>query len=160
MVSVSPDSFDADQLLDLAEIDHVGRRGQPLLHHRDQRVAAGEIFRLRALGEQRRGFVDRGGAMIGCLVHVLSPSSGVLSSREPGFHFVRKHSYAPIASVMALITAAGAPIAPASPQPLTPSGLPGHSVVVCVELERRQVVGARHGVVHERAGHELAVSAS
>src|SRR5665213_698104 len=36
----------------------------------------------------------------------------------------------PIASVMALITAADAPIAPASPQPLTPSGLPGHSVVV------------------------------
>ena len=36
----------------------------------------------------------------------------------------------PIASVMALITAAGAAIAPASPQPLMPSGLPGHGVVV------------------------------
>src|ERR1041385_635275 len=36
----------------------------------------------------------------------------------------------PIASVMALMTAAAAPIAPASPQPLTPSGLPGHSVMV------------------------------
>src|SRR6266566_491691 len=40
----------------------------------------------------------------------------------------------PIASVMALMTAAEAPIAPASPQPLTPSGLPGHSVVVCDSL--------------------------
>src|ERR1700726_410405 len=69
-------------------------------------------------------------------------------------HFARKHSYAlpwmachtrsggagisslllPIASVMALMTAADAPIAPASPQPLTPSGLPGHSVVVWLSL--------------------------
>jgi len=63
-----------------------------------------------------------------------------------------------IASVIALITAADAPIAPASPQPLTPSGLPGHSVVVWLKLERRQVVGARHGVVHERRRHRLAVA--
>ena len=47
-----------------AEIDDVGGRGQPLLHDRDQRVTAGEIFRLRTLGEQGRGFVDRGGAMV------------------------------------------------------------------------------------------------
>src|SRR5882762_7418317 len=40
----------------------------------------------------------------------------------------------PIASVMALMTAADAPIAPASPQPLTPSGLLGHSVMVCDTL--------------------------
>ena len=38
-----------------------------------------------------------------------------------------------------------------------PSGLDGHFVIGRVDLERRQVVGARHGVVHERAGHELAV---
>src|SRR5262249_30933753 len=39
-------------------------------------------------------------------------------------------SSVPIASVMALMTAAGAAIAPASPQPLMPSGLPGHLVTV------------------------------
>ena len=39
-------------------------------------------------------------------------------------------SSVPIASVMALITAAGAAIAPASPQPLMPSGLDGHLVTV------------------------------
>ena len=38
-----------------------------------------------------------------------------------------------------------------------PSGLDGHLVVGGVDLERRQVIGARHAVVHERAGHELAV---
>src|SRR5579885_2513129 len=36
----------------------------------------------------------------------------------------------PIASVMALITAAGAAIAPASPQPLIPRGFDGHRVLV------------------------------
>src|SRR4051812_1178359 len=40
----------------------------------------------------------------------------------------------PIASVIALITAADAPIAPASPQPFTPRGLPGHSVSVVETL--------------------------
>ncbi len=39
-------------------------------------------------------------------------------------------SSVPIASVMALMTAAGAAIAPASPQPLMPSGFDGHFVVV------------------------------
>ena len=42
-----------------------------------KRVAAGEIFQTRALGEQRRGFVDRGGAMVSCLVHVLVSLSAV-----------------------------------------------------------------------------------
>src|SRR5476651_494616 len=36
----------------------------------------------------------------------------------------------PIASVIALTTAAGAAIAPASPQPLMPSGFDGHFVIV------------------------------
>jgi hypothetical protein len=36
----------------------------------------------------------------------------------------------PSASVMALITAGGEPMAPASPQPFIPSGLPGHTVSV------------------------------
>src|SRR5690606_12695065 len=34
----------------------------------------------------------------------------------------------PIASVMALMTAGGEPMAPASPHPLMPSGLPGQGV--------------------------------
>ena len=40
----------------------------------------------------------------------------------------------PIASVMAFITAAGAAIAPASPQPLMPSGFDGHVVSVVPTL--------------------------
>ena len=63
----------------------------------------------------------------------------------------------PIASVMALMSAAGAAIAPASPQPLMPSGLDGHLVTVVSDRQRRQMIGARHAIVHERAGHELAV---
>ena len=44
-------------------------------------------------------------------------------------------SLLPIASVMALITAGGEPIAPASPQPLIPSGLLGHAVSVVDTLK-------------------------
>ena len=40
----------------------------------------------------------------------------------------------PIASVMALMTAAGAAMAPASPQPLMPSGFDGHFVTVTPTL--------------------------
>ena len=58
---------------------------------------------------------------------------------------------------MALMTAGGAAIAPASPQPLMPSGFEGHGVTVDADLEGRQVVRARHAVVHVARGHELAV---
>src|SRR6185436_17876315 len=43
-------------------------------------------------------------------------------------------SSVPTASVIAFITAAGAAIAPASPQPLMPSGLDGHFVSVVSTL--------------------------
>ena len=41
----------------------------------------------------------------------------------------------PSASVMALMTAAGAAMAPASPQPLMPSGLDGQGVLVMATLK-------------------------
>ena len=63
----------------------------------------------------------------------------------------------PSASVMALITAGGAAMAPASPQPLMPSGLDGQRRLGHADLERRQVVGPRHAVVHVARRHELAV---
>jgi hypothetical protein len=55
----------------------------------------------------------------------------------------------------ALATAGKAAMAPDSPQPLTPSGLVVQQVAVEAEIERWQVVGAGHGVIHERAGHRL-----
>ncbi len=68
-------NVDADEFLDPSEIDHVGRRGKPLLHDRDQRVTAGKILCLRTLREKRRGFVNGGGAMVGCLIHGAAPCS-------------------------------------------------------------------------------------
>src|SRR5437660_1345122 len=62
------------------------------------------------------------------LVLTLAPSASTAAGKSAA------GSLFPIASVMALITAADAPIAPASPQPLTPSGLLGHSVVVWFNL--------------------------
>ena len=58
------------------------------------------------------------------------------------------------ASTSALTTAGSAPTEPASPAPLTPSGL----VLVgpdCLEIGA-EIVRVRHGVIHERAGDELA----
>ena len=60
------------------------------------------------------------------------------------------------ASITALATAGSAPVVPASPAPFTPSGLQGRHRVV-VQLDAGQDPGTRHGVVHERAGEELAV---
>ena len=64
------------------------------------------------------------------------------------------------ASCTAFIIAAGAPMAPASPQPLAPSGLCVHGVTLRADLERRHVVGARHRVVHVAAGQQLAAVVS
>lgn len=76
--------LDTDQLLDLAEVDQVGGPREALLHHRQQRLAAGEEFCLAALAEQTGGFVDRGGAMIGGLVHVRSSLKPRGSCATPG----------------------------------------------------------------------------
>ena len=59
------------------------------------------------------------------------------------------------ASTRALVIAAGAPIAPASPQPLTPSGLWVHRVTLVDSLNARQIVGARHRVIVVGAGQQL-----
>ena len=83
--------LDPDQFLDPGKVDHVRRRGEALLHHGNQRVAACEIFCLLALGEQRRGFVDGGGAMIGGLIHDWSPefSSGRVFFARTGGRFLK-----------------------------------------------------------------------
>ena len=59
---------------------------------------------------------------------------------------------------MAPITAGGAPVAPASPAALTPSGLVVAGTSVSSEVNAGKVVGARHAVVLEAAGHELTVA--
>ena len=60
------------------------------------------------------------------------------------------------ASLTAFITAGIAPIVPASPTPLTPSGLRVVGEAVVAEIEVAEIVGARHAVILERAGQELA----
>ena len=62
-----------------------------------------------------------------------------------------------MALVMALMTAGGEPMAPASPQPLHAHGVGGAGGAGGGEdLEVRHVVGARHAVVHVGAGEQLA----
>jgi hypothetical protein len=59
------------------------------------------------------------------------------------------------ASMIAFITAGQDPIAPASPVTFTPSGLCAQRTLLRLELDCRDLVGSRHGVVHRTRGHEL-----
>ena len=78
----------------------------------------------------------------------VSAVSGMSSARTPR---------AASASSTALTTAGTAPWQPASPTPLAPSGFCSVGTVWSKpRVQVRQQVGARHRVVHERAGHELA----
>ena len=72
-VAVEPD---VGRLGDAADVDERGREREAQLHHRQQRVAAGEQLGLVAvLAEQRDGLVDRVGAHVveGGGNHALAP---------------------------------------------------------------------------------------
>ena len=75
-----------------------------------------------------------------------SPVAGIGTSRMPS---------GASASTSALATTGSAPTLPASPAPLTPSGLVLRRHRVALDVDRREMVRVRHGVVHERAGQVL-----
>ena len=150
------------------QIDDVGRLGEPLLERRDQgRVRRPAAWPSAAPWQQRDRLGDASaddgssnsymviaslfGRLLAC---ALSWSARQTFSGVAGMAISGRRAR----RVTAFIIAGGAPIAPASPQPLTPSGLCVHGVAVMRDLEARQVVGARHAVVHERAGDQLAGS--
>ena len=60
------------------------------------------------------------------------------------------------ASRIAWTIVCGAAMQPAWPAPLTPSGLTCGRQLGERDLERRQVVGARQRVIHQRAAQQLA----
>ncbi len=62
---------DALQLGSRADIDHVGRRGEALLHGRDQRLPAGEVARVGTGGKERGGLGEGRGTVVAGLVHGL-----------------------------------------------------------------------------------------
>ena len=124
-----------------AEIDSVRGLGEAQLQGRDQascrrRAACASACR-RAAARRRRRLLAR---VIVEFVHRVAPlmSRGLRlrASGSPATRFSRRRRHvddgarpaAYSASRIAFITAAGAPIAPASPQPLTPSGLCVHGV--------------------------------
>ena len=61
------------------------------------------------------------------------------------------------ASTTEFTTAGEQPMVPASPTPFTPSGFTGVGVMVWLAFDPRHHVRARHGVIHELAGDQLAV---
>ena len=156
--------LDAGQALDLRQVDDVLGPGKAQLHGGDQRMPAGEELCLLLLGQQARGLAHGRRAVLGECVHRGCSYAAwrLLLAFCNACHTVCAvagiaKSSVPIASVMALMTATGAAIAPASPQPLMPSGFDGRFRRGHVDLERGQIVRARHAVIHERAGDELAI---
>src|SRR5262249_57346825 len=107
--------------------------GQAQLHGRDQGVAASQQLGFLLLGQQARGLPDRCRPVLGECVHRDRSYAALrlLLAFCNACHTVcavagMAKSSVPIASVMALMTATGAAIAPASPQPLMPSGFAAH----------------------------------
>src|SRR5262249_35596814 len=132
---------DAAQARDFRQVDEMLRPGQAQLHRRDQGVTAGQQLGFLLLGQQARGLPHRCRPVLGECVHCdrSYAASRVLLAFCNACHTVWAvagiaKSSLPIASVMALMTATGAAIAPASPQPLMPSGFDGDAVLVMSTL--------------------------
>src|SRR6516165_10441882 len=128
---------DAAELGEARHVDHVGGRREALLHRRDQRLAASDVAGLGGGREELGCLGEVLWPMIMGLVHDFSsPQAAFLAAACSAIQTFcgvagMLSSLVPMASVIALIIAGGEPIAPASPQPLTPSGLLGAGVVVC-----------------------------
>src|SRR5277367_5316306 len=131
---------DAAQGGDCREINKIGRLGKTQLQGRDQSHPTGDELCLLVGAEKIRDFVEARGLVIGEFVHLGSPYSAASGWR---CCWITRHSFSGVAgmskcrtpsgfsaSTRALVIAAGAPIAPASPQPLTPSGLCVHRVTL------------------------------
>src|SRR5207244_218575 len=129
------------QALDLGEVDDVLGPGEAQLHGGDQRVSAREELGFLFLGQQAyrlphgrravlRECVHRECSYAACFVWLVFCKACHTAWAVAGM----ARSSDPIASVSALMTATGAAIAPASPQPLMPSGFDGDLVVVISTL--------------------------
>ncbi len=131
---------DSGKALDGGEVNDVAGRRQALLHGGQKRVPARHVAAALGFLEQCHGGVDGCGAMIIEVFHFLSPYSAARFMGCMAFHTVSgvagmAMSRTPMALVMALITAGGAAMAPASPQPFMPNGLDGHLVIGEAQLE-------------------------
>src|SRR5262245_13402173 len=126
---------------DGAKLDDTGRMIEPELHRRNKRLTAGEQLGSGDGFQRELGLGERGGTAViesvhGCLPHsAASFCDDDLIARQTACGFAGMAMFScPSALVMALISAAGEAIAPASPQPFTPSGLDGQGVLVMVTL--------------------------
>ena len=107
-------------------------------------LAAGQVARIAALGGGRRRSPIAGTLVVEVVHGVLSPQAILLAARQTVSAVAgMAMSFTPSASVSALMKAGGEPIAPASPQPFTPSGLCVQGVTVwsTVKLGRSSARG-------------------
>ena len=66
-------ALEALQFGDGAKVDHMGGRGQPLLHRRQQRVPSGKKLGVLLADEQAGGLTDGGGLMVAERIHAGCP---------------------------------------------------------------------------------------
>jgi hypothetical protein len=128
---------DAAQLRNPVDVDQDARAGVAQLHGRQQRVAAGEQGGVGGVpGEQLQGFGEVGGPVVverrgdhaGSLSVVVWMARQIVSAVRGMSRWVIPNGES--ASSTALTTAGGVAMLPASPIPLTPSGLSGVGVTV------------------------------
>src|SRR4051794_39557764 len=129
---------DALQASELRKVDQRNRTGQPLLQRRDQRHPTGDELavldreqELRRVGNLRRLVIGK--RFHGCPPYSAATGSDAFCSRRQIRFGVAGMSTwvtprCESASTTALMTAAGEPIVPTSPQPFTPIGVCVHSV--------------------------------
>src|SRR6267154_4872384 len=122
---------------DASQVDDAVRPIQSQLHGGNKRLPPGEQFCAGRIFQDGTGLAHICRPATVESVHLILPYSAAIlredrrTARQTacGVAGIAIASW-PMASVIALITAAGAAIAPASPQPLMPSGFEGHGVFV------------------------------
>ncbi len=119
-----------------SDVDHLFRLREAQLEGRDQRHATRQEHHVVAAARRFHGVVGTGGFFVIEVVHLSSPYSAAclaplsacqILSGVAGISMLSTPATRN-ASVSALMTAAGVPMAPASPQPLAPMGLWVHGV--------------------------------
>ena len=121
--------IDRVELRDRGDVDQHRGRGEAQLHHRDEAVPAGEQLGVAAvLLEQTQRVLDAGRSDVVecCRNHLALPFVACIAAQSfsglSGMSMCLMPS-GESASITALTTAGVEPIVPASPMPLTPSGL-------------------------------------
>ena len=167
MVILSALGRDAGQA-EAGQVDHRGRLVQPLLQHRDEGLAAGQRLGLGVGAERLHRVGDAARLGVGEIVHRAAPYSAAMRGwlawmMDQIFSRRRRHVEVAHAVIAQRVhdrvdhRRRAADRAHLAARPSSPAGCACTACSRCRRVMFGTVVRARHRVVHERAGHELAL---